>query len=560
MHIPLYVVHDKTHRFIVDDKWSSLQFQQFISDKLKINIDDQIIYFSGKPLFGNVNYNLKQCGISAGSNIFLNKKLRGGSVSNTLIIVMIIILLLFFCILMTLGLVPVWAHVFGCYVKKGLSMLFSRALNEGGFIGMIFRYIMYAITFFIIGIFIYSITGIAFFFLLFYKKQHFCSSVVIARYIGLTLTAIFLVFYLIFALPDFLGNQGVKITNNLPIFFGAVLTPIFSFIQWIADTAKFAIFYIIPFLGEFILEQKEALPEIVQFLYIFFGETKELSCSKEGFDVVLIAMLEFFQSTKGCVIAEEHNMKQILKLIFYCFEDDIRKITNNGKLTLAEIVKSKNIKLTGNGKKMAENLNNKLQNLKKYQADPKCKEDKYKNTPECRKNLAMQEKIKEFKEMSDHVASQSKRSGVSSMKTAAGMGRGRMSNLFNIGNKSDSKLEVCNVYSTLMKYNKIKWNNYDYNLGKWKDGTEEQQEEYEANPIPLDRVSSTLLPLGRNIICSVFQIFPTVNNILNDCIGKPYFLVDLIENSQLAGVMTTVATIVIIILTFFMSKMYGYSL
>lgn len=560
MHIPLYVVHDKTHKFVVNDEWSSLQFQQFISDKLGINVDDQIIYFSGKPLFGDIEYNLKQCGVSAGSNVFLNKKLRGGNVSGITMIIMTIILLLLFCILMILGLVPVWAHVFGCYIKKGLCLLFGKALKEGGFIGMILRYVMYAITFFIIGIFIYSMTGIAFFFLLFNKKQHFCSSVVIARYIALTLTAIFIVFYALFALPDFLGNQGLKLQNNSPIFFGALLTPIFNFIEWIADTGKFTIFFFIPFIGEFILEQKEALPEIVQFLYIFFGETKELSCSNEGFDIVLISMLEFFESTMGCVIAEEHNMKQILKIIFYCFEDDIRKSTNNGKLTLAQLVKQNSVKLTKGGKHMAEKMHKRLQQFKKFQADPKCKDDKYRDSVECQKNLAMQKKIKEFKEMSDYVASQSKKSGLSSMKAATGIGSSRMGSFFSGKKKSGSKDEVCNVYSTLKKYNKIKWDNYDYDLRKWKDDTKKEQEEYAKNPMPLDSVSSALLPLGRNIICSIFQIFPAVNNILNDCIGKPYFLVDLIENSQLAGVMTTIATIVIIILTFFLNKMYGYSL
>lgn len=551
MYIPLYIVNDKSEYVVINDDWTSLQLQQFISDKFNIAVDDQIVYFQGKPLFGKVIGTLKQNGVSKGDNIFISKKLNGGKTSSVSIsmTIMTIILFILFCTIMIIGIVPVWAHVFGCYIKKGICWLFGSTINSGGFTGMILKYIMYAISFLIVGIFVYSLTGIAFFILLFNKKQHFCSSVIIARYIALTLTTIFIVIYALFALPDFAGQIGLKAQNKSPIFVGAILTPILNTIEWVADTGKFALFYLIPILGELMLAEQDMISYAVEYLYIFFNEMKDIGCNNDQFDIALIGMLEYFETTIGCTFVQEHNLKRVVELIFYTFEDKIRKITNNGKWGLAQIIENKN-NFSASQHAMATNLHNKIQNLKSCQTDD------------------MKKQIDEFKKMEGCLAG--KLQGISSMilnskKLYKGTSAKKAFNKSDQSNGAEDNcpntVNICKVYSTLLCHSKKKWNNYDYNMNMWKEGTDKIKKEYEEkNPMPLDPITKASLPLSENIICSIFQIFPAINNILNNCIGRPYVMVNMIENSQIAGVLTTIATIVIIILTYVLSSMYGYKI
>lgn len=588
MYIPLYIVNDKSEYVVINDDWSSLQLQQFIADKFNIAVDDQIVYFKGNPLFGGVTGTLKQNGICEGSNIFVSRKLRGGAGGVSIAMtVMTIILLILFCATMIIGVVPIWAHVFGCYIKKGICWLFGTALNAGGFTGMILKYIMYAVTFLIVGIFVYSLTGIAFFMLLFNKKQQFCSSVVIARYIALTLTAIFIVVYAIFALPDFAGQIGLKAQNNSPIFVGAILTPLLNAVEWLADTGKFAIFYLIPILGEIMLAEQEMLSYAVEFLYIFFGEMKNIGCGKDGFDIALIGMLEYFETPVGCTFVQEHNLKRVIELIFYTFEDKIRKATNNGKWGLAEMVGKDGMKILSSSQHaMAKQLHSKMQNLKKCTDNPQLKKqiEEFKEVEGClagklkgissmimsgKKNLKGMSAKKAFAYGTHHFSDTSQcTSGC--MKTHGGSewggnqsgGRGiRQKGGVEVGDECPKKVEICKVYSTLLCHSKKKWENYDYNMHMWKEGTDDIRKEYEEdNPMPLDPVTKAALPLSENIICSIFQLFPAMNNILHCCIGRPYVMVNMIENSQIAGVLTTIATLVIIILTYVLSSMYGYKM
>lgn len=509
MYIPLYIVNDRSEYVIINDDWSSLQLQQFIADKFDIAVDDQIVYFQGKPLFGGVTGTLKQNGISKGDNIFVSKKLRGGASGVSIAMtIMTIILLILFCATMIIGVVPIWAHVFGCYIKKGICLLFGTALNSGGFTGMILKYIMYAVTFLIVGIFVYSLTGVAFFMLLFNKKQHFCSSVVIARYIALTLTAIFIVIYALFALPDFAGQIGLKAQNNSPIFVGAILTPLLNAVEWLADTGKFMIFYLIPIFGELLLSEQDVTSHTVKFLYTFFGEMKDIGCEKKEFNIALIGMLEYFETHVGCTFVQDHNLKRVIELIFYTFEDEIRntfedeirKGTNSGKWRLDKIAtmdatSALKSGLNSDQHKMAKKIHEKIKN----------------------------QKIFETKDM--------------------------------------KKVNICEVYSTLLCHSKKKWKNYDYNMHMWKEGTDDIRKEYEEdNPMPLDPITKAALPFSKNLICSIFQLFPAMNDILHCCIGRPYVMVNMIENSQIAGVLTTIATLVIIILTYVLSSMYGYKM
>lgn len=586
MYIPLYIVNNKSEYVIVNDDWSSLQLQQFISDKFNISIDDQILYFQGKPLFGEVNGTLKQIGISKGSNIFLSRKLRGGKTSGISIAmtVMTIILLILFCSTMVIGILPIWAHVFGCYIKKGICWLFGTALNSGGFTGMILKYIMFAITFLIVGIFIYTITGIAFFMLLFNKKQHFCSSVVIARYIALTLTAIFIIIYGLFALPDFSGQIGLKAQNNSPIFVGAILTPILNATEWLADTGKFTLFYIIPILGEIMLAEQEVLSYAVEFLYIFFAEMKNIGCGKDGFDIALIGLLEYFETPIGCTFLQDHNLKRVVELIFYTFEDQIRKATNNGRMGLAEMVGKDGMKMLSSSQHaMAKQLHSKMKNLKCCETDEMKKQiEEFKKVEGCvsgklkgitsmimkgTKNLKGMSAKKAFKYGTNHFTDTSQCTSCC-MKTHGGAewgnnqkGGRRRKQKGGAEDECPKKVDICKVYSTLICHSKKKWENYDYKMQMWKEGTDSIRKEYEENnPMPLDPITKMALPLSENIICSIFQLFPTVNNLLHCCIGRPYVMVNMIENSQVAGVLTTIATIVIIILTYILSSMYGYKI
>lgn len=586
MYIPLYIVNNKSEYVIVNDDWSSLQLQQFISDKFNISIDDQILYFQGKPLFGKVNGTLKQNGVIKGSNIFLSRKLRGGKTSGISIAmtVMTIILLILFCSTMVIGILPIWAHVFGCYIKKGICWLFGTALNSGGFTGMILKYIMFAITFLVVGIFIYSITGIAFFMLLFNKKQNFCSSVVIARYIALTLTAIFIIIYALFALPDFSGQIGLKAQNNSPIFVGAILTPILNATEWLADTGKFTLFYIIPILGEIMLAEQEVLSYAVEFLYIFFAEMKNIGCGKDGFDIALIGLLEYFETPIGCTFLQDHNLKRVVELIFYTFEDQIRKATNNGRMGLAEMVGKDGMKMLSSSQHaMAKQLHSKMKNLKCCETEEMKKQiEEFKKVEGCvsgklkgiasmimkdKKNLKGMSAKKAFKYGTNHFTDTSQcTSGC--MKTHGGAewgnnqkGGRRRKQKGGAEDDCPNNVDICKVYSTLICHSKKKWENYDYKMQMWKEGTDSIRKEYEENnPMPLDPITKMALPLSENIICSIFQLFPTVNNLLHCCIGRPYVMVNMIENSQVAGVLTTIATIVIIILTYILSSMYGYKI
>jgi hypothetical protein len=517
MYIPLYIVNDKSEYVVVNDQWNSLQLQQFIADKFDIAVDDQIIYFRGKPLFGEVSGNLKDNGVSEGNNIFVSKKLRGGSASKGISIamtVLTIILLVLFCVTMIIGVVPVWAHVFGCYIKKGICWLFGTALNEGGFIGMLLRYTMYAITFFIVGIFVYSLTGVAFFMLLFNKKQHFCSSMVIARYIALTLTAIFIIIYALFALPDFAGQIGLHAQNNSPIFVGAILTPLLNAVEWLADTGKFMIFYIIPIFGELLLSEQDVTSRTVKFLYTFFGEMKDIGCEKKEFDIALIGMLEYFETDVGCTFVQDNNLKRVIELIFYTFEDEIRKVTNNGEWKLDKIANMspeavlKEGRLNSDQHAMAKKLHAKME----------------------------KQKFSKTKDMEKYTKKQSN------------------------GTKEKKKVNICEVYSTLRDHNKLKWQNYNYDMNMWNDNDVAKKKYEEDNPMPLDPITKAALPFSKNLICSIFQLFPTMNKILNCCIGRPYVMGNMIENSQIAGVLTTIATLVIIILTYVLSSMYGYKM
>lgn len=601
MYIPLYIVNDKSKYVVVNDKWTSLQLQQFIADKFNIAIDDQIIYFRGKPLFGEVIGTLKDNGVSEGSNIFISKKLRGGATSglSLAMTILTIILLVLFCVTMIIGIVPVWAHVFGCYIKKGICWLFGKELNESGFIGTLLRYTMYALTFLIVGIFVYSLTGIAFFMLLFNKKQNFCSSIVIARYIALTLTAIFIVIYALFALPDFAGQIGLQAQNNSPIFVGAILTPLLNTIEWLSDTGKFMLFYLIPILGEVLLSEQELLSYAVEFLYIFFGEMKNIGCGKDGFDIALIGMLEYFETPIGCTFVQDHNLKRVVELIFYTFEDKIREATNNGEWGLAEMVGKDGMKMLSHSQHtMAKKLHEKMSKLKCC------------DTPELKKQ------IKEFKKVEGCVAGKLK--GITSMimngkknlkglsaKKAISFGKAGLntsqctsgcmkkhggsewgdhgtaldnSKKQNGGRakqkikkqkggaeeaKQKNKVDICSVYSTLRDHNKLKWQNFNYKMNMWNDNdtAASAKKQYEENnPMPLDPITKAALPFSENLICSIFQIFPAVNEILHCCIGRPYVMVNMIENSQIAGVLTTIATLVIIILTYVLSSMYGYKM
>ena len=600
MYIPLYIVNDKSESVIINDQWSPLQLQQFISDKFNIPIDDQIVYFQGKPLFGGVSGTLSENGVSEGDNIFLSKKLRGGSVSKGLsvaITALTIILLILFCTTMIIGVVPVWAHVFGCYIKKGICWLFGIALNEGGFIGMILRYTMYAVTFFIVGIFVYALTGIAFFMLLFNKKQHFCSSMVIARYIALTLTAIFIIIYALFALPDFAGQIGLQAQNNSPIFVGAILTPLLNAVEWLADTGKFTLFYLIPILGEIMLGEQEVLSYAVEFLYIFFAEMKNIGCGKEGFDIALIGMLEYFETPVGCTFVQDHNLKRVVELIFYTFEDIIRKATHNGEWRLAEIAEMDLKKALNHGFKsgqhaMAKKMHEKMQKLKKCTDNPELKKqiEEFKQVEGCiagsiggigamitsgKKHLKGTSAKKAKQSIMAHFSGEGQCTS-NCMKKHGGSDWGKGTNSENSGQsggrkrgkggqkggaKEKIKVDICKIYSTLQDYSKLKWENYDYEMHSWKEGTEAIRKRYEEeNPIPLDPITKAALPLSENIICSIFQLFPAMNEIFHCCIGRPYVMVNMIENSQIAGVLTTIATIVIIILTYVLSSMYGYNM
>lgn len=594
MYIPLYIVNDKSEYVVINDDWSSLQLQQFIADNFDIAVDDQIIYFQGKPLFGKVIGTLKQNGVSKGDSIFVSKKLRGGKTSGVSLAmtIMTIILLILFCATMIIGIVPVWAHIFGCYIKKGICWLFGTALNAGGFTGMILKYTMYAVTFLIVGIFVYSLTGVAFFMLLFNKKQHFCSSVVIARYIALTLTAIFIVIYALFALPDFAGQIGLQAQNNSPIFVGAILTPLLNTIEWIADTGKFTLFYLIPILGEIMLAEQEMLSYAVEFLYIFFGEMKNIGCGKEGFDIALIGLLEYFETPVGCTFVQEHNLKRVVELIFYTFEDKIRKATNNGQWGLAEMVGKDGMKMLSDSQHaMAKKLHSKMQNLKCCETDEMKKQiEEFKKVEGCvagklkgiasmvmngKKNLKGMSAKKAFKYGTHHFSNTSQcTSGCMKTHGGAEWGSDKSGSNQSGGRKirgrrqrggaeddCPKKVDICKVYSTLRCHSRKKWQNYDYDMHMWKEGTDAIRKEYEEdNPMPLDPVTKAALPLSENIICSIFQLFPAMNNILHCCIGRPYVMVNMIENSQIAGVLTTIATIVIIILTYVLSSMYGYKM
>lgn len=605
MYIPLYIVNDKSEYVVINDEWTSLQLQQFIADQFNIAIDDQIVYFQGKPLFGGVTGTLKQNGISTGDNIFVSKKLRGGSARGISIAltVMTIILLVLFCVTMIIGVVPVWAHVFGCYIKKGICWLFGTALNEGGFTGMILKYIMYTVTFFIVAIFVYSLTGVAFFMLLFNKKQHFCSSMVIARYIALTLTAIFIVIYALFALPDFAGQIGLKAQNNSPIFVGAILTPILNAVEWLSDKGKFALFYLIPIFGELILSEQDVLSHAVEFLYIFLSEMKEIGCRKEGFNIALIGMLEYFETPVGCTFVQDHNLKRIVELVFYTFEDLIRKTTHNGDWGLARIATMDAASALKGGIKgsqhaMAKKLHGKMQKLKKCTDNPQLKKqiEEFKQVEGCiagqlhgissmvmngKKNLKGVSARKAKQSIISHLSGESqctsgcmKKHGGStwtkhendengnSGQSGGSRGRGK-GQRGGADKKEKIKVPICKIYSTLRDYSKLKWKNYNYEMDMWNEGdaaANAKKKYEEENPMPLDPITKLALPFSENLICSIFQIFPAMNEILHCCIGRPYVMVNMIENSQIAGILTTIATLVIIILTYVLSSMYGYKM
>lgn len=504
MYIPLHIVDDKSKSVLVNDQWTSLQFQQFISDEFNISIDDQIIYFKGKPLFGNVSGNLKDNGVKKGDNIFISKKIRGGSSAKGIsiaMIIMTILILLLFVFTMFMGIIPVWAHVFGCYVKKGVYALLGK--NQSSILKLIIKYVMYFFSFFVVAIFIYTLTGISFFMLLFVRKQHFCSSVVIAKYIALTLTAIFCVIYTLFSIPDFIGQSLLTVQNESPIFLGAILTPFVSLFEWISDKGKFMIFYFVPFLGSILLSEQQIVSSSVQFLYTFVDEMKQYSCQNDNFYISLISLLEYFETVSGCEVVKEHNLKRVIELIFYAFEDKIREITKNGKSDLKNIAGSNNHQQRELAKKFSNKLNelNKMKNPKKFKKSSARKSDQHGD-------------------------------------------------------------DICKVYSTLLEYSKNKWNNYDYKNNKWNDGDQADQakKKYEENPYPLDPVTRLALPISKNLLCSVFQLFPAVNDILQECIGREYVMVNMIENGQVAGCLTTIATLVIIILVFVKSSLYGYDM
>jgi hypothetical protein len=498
----IYINYDKRSLLNIDPNMSIPDFQLLLQEKFGIPVSQQIIHYKGKPI--NRGF-IKDYDPTPESNIFLSKQMIGGkSAGNTAFktFFWITMIFLFIALFLTLilGLLPVWAHIFVYLVEQGLQTIFGKRTGIGA---TVLKWIFIILKAGAVVLFIYVLTTLAYFMMFFNRGQKFCQSVVLSKYIGMTLSAIFIIIYGMFVLPDMAAQGGLKIQNTVPVAIGALMTPILNLLTWIADTAKFSLFYAIPMVGEFLMLEQEVVGYIAEYVYVFLRLAKEFTCEAEGFEITLYGLLEFTRTPYGCTFVQDHNLERIVEYIFYMFEDDIKGIV----LQQQKVVSGIKSGITS----VANKFKNKM------------------------KDSQIQEKLDQLSKNKDVKALTSK---------AKKMVKDKL-----------KREDACDIFPTMLKFAKIKWANYDEDTGTWKN--EDARLKWEKNPYKIDRISSALMPFAKNLFCSFLRLFPASYDVLNNGIGPPYVLSNMIENSQVAGISTFIAGIVILILSAFMHKMYG---
>ena len=497
MIIPLYIVSDKSDLIDIDDRWNVSKLKSVLSNRYNVNQDQIVLHYRGKPVSGGelTDFNFKPYG-----NLFMKAGLVGGKTAawvRGLFIFLLIFLFIFFFVMMITVFIPMFSHFFGCYLVEGIKTLITY-LSGKPFEGksLIFKVIIFIIRYFVVFIFVYSICAIMFAMFIFNLKQNFCNSMILGKYIGFTLTVIFIVFYGLFVLPDTVAQLAREGQQEIPAILGFLFTPILSLSQWLSDEGKFSLIYLIPGFGQLLLMEHEILPFIVDGLYLGLSNASQIGCDKNDFAEMITGLLYFTDTPDGQVMVEDYNLYQAVKLTAYAFEKEIKQIVGGGGLE-GTIERQVLKKLKESGVKLNIKKLNEIRPKNKVSGSKTDTKDVYGSTG-CKKN----------------------------------------------------------IFKTILKAMKLKWKYYDEASQTWSDKNAEK--EYNENPCKIGWVTAHALPAARQLICAFLAFIPELYRLLNNCVGAPFVLTNMIKNSQIAGIFTSIAAIIIIILAVFGVKMFGY--
>ena len=262
---------NKTYSFdSINPCISIYHFKNEISKKLKIHLTDKSIIdleFNNKRL--NNNISLFQYGIKDNDTLecYLPETTKGGiDVLTVLFFIGIVLLILIFCGIKILGFIPFMANTFfylieWCWnwIKESLGFAHLDDFIEGKtstnfnirfirpfirFFGIIFN----VLKTFSIYFFVYVISALLIFPILYYRNFQFCPSLQVADWIGFTVSIIFIVFYVIMKIPNYNLALVEKVSKSSYVL-STTLDPFVKFLEQIANVSKFDLVYAIPIVG-----------------------------------------------------------------------------------------------------------------------------------------------------------------------------------------------------------------------------------------------------------------------------------------------------------------------
>lgn len=326
-----------------------------------ISYNSILLYYNDKPLLKD-SYSLVQYNITDNTHIFTRIKTIGGNsdfFEKLMVVLFCIFIVLCYFGILALGLLPIMASIFGLIINKGVNFFINKFNIDVDKTKYIFKFIFWIFKTFIIIFFIWGLTAIVAFPLYSLIGYSKCESGIKSKRVGKVTMIWFIVFYFMFNIVDFIlsfweskgGNKtkDVKVTEgifkNISGDISDLSLPIIKSIKNINDSAKFWIFYIIPFIGQLLEGYHIFLDIIVNILFTsleftseYILEDKSGNISEEG----IIRIYEEFQR----ILGDGNEQPSIIDVAIRqkLEQNGFIGITNQIYVALFDEIENKNIK------------------------------------------------------------------------------------------------------------------------------------------------------------------------------------------------------------------------
>ena len=299
--------------------------------------DKQRLDYAGKCLTSN-DITLWEAGIENNSTVHLCENLEGGSSDSLTIIMWItyIILLLYFFLIMFSGLVPVFAHLMGFLLEKGIHWISGNFLKDSKIFKIIMDIIQIVIKIGIVYLFTWAYSTFFVYPLAYLKTQDSCISLSAAQQIGYYVALVFIIIYIIFNTPDFLIAVSSKVASKI-----AYMSPftkfLFRILKNASDWFKWAGLYAIPFVGTPFLEGYQMAVSIASTGAVDGSNLidQQFSCDRpEEISTIFECILKFTKSSGESAKMSDHpECKQNMMI----YDEFAEYVKNNNLQEMIEI-------------------------------------------------------------------------------------------------------------------------------------------------------------------------------------------------------------------------------